>query len=67
MSRKRRTSSPEIIIDRLAKKHAELETKLDELSGQTYLSPIDQRLEKQIKKEKLAAKDEMMRVRTQEA
>lgn len=65
MSRKRRTSSPEFLMDRLAKKHAELENQLEELSGHTYLTPQEIRLEKRLKKEKLAAKDEMAKVRTQ--
>jgi hypothetical protein len=38
---------------------------LDELSGRTYLSPGDQRLERQLKKEKLAAKDQIVRVRAE--
>jgi len=67
MSRKRRTSSPEFLMDRLAKKHADLEDKLEQLSGHTYLTPQEIRLEKRLKKEKLAAKDEMMKVRDQTA
>ncbi|MBO6939119.1 MAG: YdcH family protein [Deltaproteobacteria bacterium] len=65
MSRKRRTSSPEFLMDRLAKKHADLENQLEELSGHAYLTPQEARLEKRLKKEKLAAKDEMAKVRTQ--
>ncbi|MAQ15161.1 MAG: hypothetical protein CMN30_10265 [Sandaracinus sp.] len=65
MSQQRRTSSPEILMDRLAKRHASLEEQLSELSGHTYLTPRELRLEKRLKKEKLAAKDEMQKVRTQ--
>lgn len=65
MSRKRRTSSPEFLMDRLAKKHADLEDKLEQLSGHTYLTPQEIRLEKRLKKEKLAAKDEMAKLDTQ--
>lgn len=65
MSRKRRTSSPEFLIDRLAKKHADLEDRLEQLSGHSYLTPQEVRLEKRLKKEKLAAKDEMAKVRTE--
>lgn len=62
MSRKRRTSSPEFLMDRLAKKHAELENQLEELSGHSYLTPQELRLEKRLKKEKLAAKDQMAKL-----
>ena len=65
MSRERRTSSPEILIDRLAKRHAELDGQLAELSGHTYLTQEEIRLAKKLKKEKLVAKDELKRVRAQ--
>ncbi len=60
MSRTRRSSHPEVIMDRLEKKHAALDEQVHRLSQQTYLSPGDQMAALQLKKEKLAAKDALL-------
>lgn len=47
---------------RIAAEHRRLDKELAELSSRKYLSPEDQRLEAELKKKKLAAKDRMLRM-----
>jgi len=59
MARSRRSSDPEIQIARLAQKHAELDARVTELSGRTYLTPSEQMEAQRLKKEKLALKEQL--------
>ncbi|MBP7865205.1 MAG: DUF465 domain-containing protein [Acidobacteria bacterium] len=47
---------------RIAAEHRRLDKELADLSSRKYLSPEDQRLEAELKKKKLAAKDRMLRM-----
>ncbi|MCA9614072.1 MAG: DUF465 domain-containing protein, partial [Myxococcales bacterium] len=50
MARSRRSSDPEIQIARLAQKHAELDARVVELSGRSYLTPSEQMEAQRLKK-----------------
>lgn len=63
MSRVRRSSSPEMQITRLQKKHATLDERLTELSSRSYLTAAEQLQAKRLKKQKLAMKDQLARIR----
>lgn len=56
-----RTSSPELQIARLAKKHAKLDAQCEEMSTRSYLTPHEQVKHLQLKKKKLTVKDELER------
>ena len=47
---------------RLSEEHGELEARLQELQSRRWLSDEDQLLEVQLKKQKLALKDEMQNI-----
>ncbi|MBK8252005.1 MAG: YdcH family protein [Polyangiaceae bacterium] len=55
----RKTSSMKEQIRRIEKKHAELATRIEELGKRAILTPAEQREYGELKKHKLAVKDEM--------
>lgn len=57
----RKSSSPEMQIARLAKKHARLDAQCDELSTRHYLTPSERVKQLELKKKKLEIKDELER------
>lgn len=62
MARQRRSSQPEILLERLRKKHAKLDAKVEELSGRPFLTPAEQMEAQRLKKQKLAMKDQILRL-----
>ena len=64
MSRSRRSSSPEIQIARLQKRHQTLDQQLSALTERKHLTATDQMVAARLKKEKLAAKDELLRMKS---
>ncbi len=60
-----RPIDPQKMIRRLEKKHAHLEAKVAELAGRPYLTPLEQMKVQQLKKKKLATKDELVSLRRQ--
>ena len=60
----RERAKPEDQIRQLEVKHFTLEQELRVLSRRAYLTPHEQRLERELKKQKLSAKDQLYRLRT---
>ena len=58
-----RSVRPEVQVAHLEKKHAELKARVDELEGRGYLSDEERHMAQVLKKQKLAAKDELQRAR----
>ena len=52
MARHRRSSQPDIQLERLQKKHARLDARVEELSGRTFLTATEQMERQRLKKEK---------------
>lgn len=52
-----RDRKPEMQMNRLERKHADLSARVAELESHMFLSPHEQLLVTELKKEKLAAKD----------
>ena len=55
--------TPQEALDRLREKHDDLEDRLNELNSPRSLSPEEEREMADIKKQKLAIKDKMTRIR----
>ncbi len=62
MSRSQRRSDPAITIDRLQRRHKELKERVAEYEARLSLTPPEQTELSQLKKEKLATKDELSRI-----
>lgn len=62
MARMRKTD-PQFMIDRLERRHSELKARVAELDRHVFLSPIEQQLVQELKKEKLATKDALQTLR----
>ncbi len=60
-----RSIDPQKMIRRLEKKHAHLEAKVAEFVERPYLTPLEQLKVQQLKKKKLATKDELASLRRQ--
>ncbi|MDH5491980.1 MAG: YdcH family protein [Myxococcales bacterium] len=63
MRSEQRSIKPEVSVARLEKKHANLKQQIAALEGKGYLSEEDQLLRQNLKKQKLATKDELARAR----
>ncbi|MEM9074844.1 MAG: YdcH family protein [Myxococcota bacterium] len=61
MARQRRSSTPELQLERLQKKHASIDARVEELSGRSFLTVSEQMEQRRLKKQKLAMKDQMQR------
>ena len=55
-----RRMTPELRLVRLHRQHASLDEELAELEGRIYLTPSEEMRRREIKKQKLAAKDAMV-------
>lgn len=64
MSRSQRRSDPGFSIERLERRHKELKDEVAKFEARLSLSPPEQTTLSQLKKEKLATKDELERLRT---
>lgn len=64
MSRSQRRSDPSIAIARLERRHKELKAQVAEFEARLSLTPPEQSTLNQLKKEKLATKDELRRFRS---
>ncbi len=58
-----RPIAPEKMIARLERRHARLEAKVAEFTERPYLTPLEQLQMQQLKKKKLATKDELASLR----
>lgn len=63
MSRNQRRSDPSIAIARLERRHKQLKEQVAQYEARLSLTPMEQVTLSQLKKEKLAAKDELSRIR----
>ena len=63
MSRSQRRSDPSIAISRLEHRHKQLKAQVAEYEARLSLTPPEQTQLNQLKKEKLATKDELSRMR----
>lgn len=61
--RNSRPIDPSKQVRRLEQKHAKLEKQVEELDGQVYLTATEERQMRQLKKKKLATKDELETLR----